>query len=73
MATLGHALRSITDTLIGVLDGLSPLLSLTLVTVVAFGWEPEGPLLAWAAAPLVQLVLMQRRFRAGHWKRRHRT
>ena len=45
------------------------LLSLTLVLLVGFEWEPEGPLLAWVLAPLVQLVLMQRLFRSGRWKR----
>ncbi len=44
------------------------LLSLTFVLLVGFEWEPEGPLLAWVLAPIVQLVLMQRLFRSGHWK-----
>ena len=45
------------------------LLSLTFILLVGFEWEPEGPLLAWVLAPLVQLVLMQRLFRSGRWKR----
>ena len=45
------------------------LLSLTYVLLVGFEWEPEGPLLAWVLAPLVQLVLMQRLLRSGRWKR----
>ena len=48
------------------------LLSLTVIALAGFGWEPEGPLAAWVAAPLVQLVLMQRLFRSGRWKRRQR-
>ena len=47
------------------------LLSLTFILLVGFEWEPEGPLLAWVLAPLVQLVLMQRLFRSGRWKRLH--
>ena len=46
------------------------LLSLTVIALIGFGWEPEGPLLAWVAAPLAQLVLMRRRFRSGRWRRR---
>jgi putative MATE family efflux protein len=45
------------------------LLSLTFILLVGFAWEPEGPLLAWVLAPLVQLILMQRLFRSGRWKR----
>ena len=45
------------------------LLSLSFVLLVFVGWEPEGPLLAWVVAPLVQLVLMQQLFRSGRWKR----
>ena len=44
------------------------LLSLTFILLVWFEWEPEGPLLAWVLAPLLQLVLMQRLFRSGRWK-----
>ena len=49
------------------------LLSLTFLALVGFGWEPEGPLLAWVVAPFVQLVLMQRLFRSGRWKQRQRA
>ncbi|MCY4511461.1 MAG: hypothetical protein OXG35_31530, partial [Acidobacteria bacterium] len=49
------------------------LLSLTFIALVVFGWEPEGPLAAWVAAPLVQLFLMQRLFRSGRWKQRKRS
>ena len=49
------------------------LLSLTFIALVVFGWEPEGPLAAWVAAPLVQLFLMQRLFRSGRWKQRRRS
>ena len=45
------------------------LLVLTLIFLVGFGWEIEGPLLAWVLAPALQLVLMQRLFRGGRWKR----
>ena len=45
------------------------LLSLSFVLLVFVRWEPEGPLLAWVVAPLVQLVLMQQLFRSGRWKR----
>ena len=44
------------------------LLTLTYV-FLGWGWEPEGPLLAWVLAPALQLVLMQRLFRGGRWKR----
>ena len=44
------------------------LLTLTFVFLVGFGWEPEGPLLAWVLAPALQLVLIQRLFRGGRWK-----
>ena len=47
------------------------LLSMTLIFLFGFGWEPEGPLLAWVVAPLVQLVLMQRLFRSGRWRHLH--
>lgn len=49
------------------------LLSLTFIALAGFGREPEGPLAAWVAAPLVQFVLMQRLFRSGRWKRRRRA
>ena len=49
------------------------LLSLTFLALVGFGWEPEGPLLAWVVAPFVQLVLMQRLFRSGRWKQQQRS
>ena len=44
------------------------LLSLTLILAVWSGWTPEGALLAWVAAPALQLVLMQRLFRGGRWR-----
>ncbi len=47
------------------------LLSMTFIALVGFGWEPEGPLAAWVAAPFVQLVLMGRLFLSGRWKQRH--
>ena len=36
--------------------------------VVGLGWQPEGALLAWVAAPAVQVLLMQRLFRSGRWR-----
>ena len=45
------------------------LLALTLTLLVVVGWVPEGALLAWVAAPVLQLVLMQRLFRSGRWRR----
>lgn len=44
------------------------LLALTLVLLVGLDWEPEGALLAWVAAPAVQVLLMQRLFRSGRWR-----
>ncbi len=44
------------------------LLALTLALLVGAGWTPEGALLAWVAAPALQLVLMQRLFRGGRWR-----
>ena len=44
------------------------LLALTLILAVWAGWTPEGALLAWVAAPALQLVLMQRLFRGGRWR-----
>ena len=44
------------------------LLVLTLALLVGLGWEPEGALLAWVAAPAVQVLLMQRLFRSGRWR-----
>ena len=44
------------------------LLALTLILAVGAGWVPEGALLAWVAAPALQLVLMQRLFRGGRWR-----
>ncbi|MEE2791895.1 MAG: MATE family efflux transporter [Acidobacteriota bacterium] len=44
------------------------LLVLTIILMFGFEWVPDGPLLAWTLAPLVQLVLMQRLFRSGRWK-----
>lgn len=32
------------------------------------GWIPDGPLLAWAVAPALSLLLIQRRWRGGRWK-----
>lgn len=46
------------------------LLSLTIALFVVAGWEPEGALLAWVVAPVLQLVLMQRLFRRGEWRDR---
>ena len=44
------------------------LLALTTVLLVGYGWAPEGALLAWVAAPILQLVLMQRLFHSGRWR-----
>ena len=44
------------------------LLALTAVLLLGFGWTPEGALLAWVAAPVLQLALMQRLFRSGRWR-----
>ena len=44
------------------------MLTLTFVLLVGLRWVPEGPLLAWVLAPVLQLVLMQRLFRGGRWK-----
>ena len=46
------------------------LLGLTVALFVVLGWEPEGALVAWAVAPVVQLLLMQRLFRRGNWRGR---
>ena len=46
------------------------LLGLTVALFVVAGWEPEGALVAWVAAPVLQLVLMQRLFRRGDWRHR---
>ena len=46
------------------------LLSLTVALFVVLGWEPEGALVAWVVAPVLQLVLMQRLFRRGDWRDR---
>ena len=42
------------------------LLALTGSLLIVLGWE--GALLAWVAAPVLQLVLMQRLFRSGRWR-----
>ncbi len=44
------------------------LLAMTLALSVGLGWVPEGALLAWVAAPVLQLALMQRLFRSGRWR-----
>ena len=44
------------------------LLALTWSLLILLGWAPEGALLAWLAAPVLQLVLMQRLFRSGRWR-----
>ena len=44
------------------------LLALTTALLVGVGWAPEGALLAWVAAPVLQLVLMQRLFHSGRWR-----
>jgi len=36
--------------------------------VVVMEWVPDGLLAAWVLAPVLTLVLMQRRFRSGRWK-----
>ena len=46
------------------------LLGLTVALFVLLGWEPEGALVAWVVAPVLQLVLMQRLFRQGGWRNR---
>ena len=45
------------------------LLALTASLLILAGWAPEGALLAWVAAPVLQLVLMQRLFRSGRWRK----
>ncbi len=45
------------------------LLALTASLLILAGWAPEGALLAWVAAPVLQLALMQRLFRSGRWRR----
>ena len=47
------------------------LLALTASLLILVGWTPEGALLAWVAAPVLQLVLMQRLFRSGRWRTLH--
>ena len=44
------------------------LLALTSALLLGLGWVPEGALLAWVVAPVVQLALMQRLFRSGRWR-----
>ncbi len=44
------------------------LLACTSILLLWLGWVPEGALLAWAVAPVVQLALMQRLFRSGRWR-----
>ena len=44
------------------------MLTLAFVLLVAAGWDPEGPLLAWTVAPVLQLALMQRLLWSGRWK-----
>ena len=45
------------------------LLGATASLLILVGWAPEGALLAWVAAPVLQLVLMQRLFRSGRWRK----
>ena len=45
------------------------LLAMTAGLLILAGWAPEGALLAWVAAPVLQLVLMQRLFRSGRWRK----
>jgi putative MATE family efflux protein len=44
------------------------MLPLAWVLLRVAGWVPGGPLAAWTLAPMLSFVLMQRRFRSGHWK-----
>ena len=44
------------------------LLALASTLLLWVGWVPEGALLAWVVAPVVQLALMQRLFRSGRWR-----
>ena len=44
------------------------MLPLAYVLLTTVGWDPEGALAAWALAPAVSLVLVQRRLRSGRWK-----
>ena len=44
------------------------MLPLSWLLLVPLGWDPDGPLAAWTLAPLISLVLTQRRFRRGKWK-----
>ena len=37
--------------------------------LVVMDWVPDGLLAVWALAPALTLILMQRRFRSGRWKR----
>ncbi len=46
------------------------LLSLTVALFVVLGWDPDGALVAWLVAPVLQLLLMQRLFRQGGWRNR---
>ena len=45
------------------------LLAVTAGLLILADWAPEGALLAWVAAPVLQLVLMQRLFRSGRWRK----
>jgi Na+-driven multidrug efflux pump len=36
--------------------------------LVTLEWVPDGLLAAWAVAPALTLILMQRRFRGGRWQ-----
>jgi putative MATE family efflux protein len=45
------------------------MLPLAYVLLVLVGWVPYGPLAAWALAPVLSLVLLQRRLRGGRWRK----
>jgi Na+-driven multidrug efflux pump len=47
------------------------MLPLAYVLLVLVGWVPDGPLAAWALAPVLSLVLLQRRLRSGRWQTIH--
>lgn len=44
------------------------LLLMSFVFLKIMGWDPVGPLVAWAAAPMLTFSLMLMRWRSGKWK-----
>lgn len=45
------------------------MLPLSYVLLVTLDWGPQGALFAWTVAPLITLILTQRRFRSGVWRK----